>query len=261
VRVTWVHPSWRDLVIDELVRDAGERRRFLAQCGVDGAALALSHAGGTDGDRGLPLLKSDADWDALGDGLYRLCPELDDASAARLLSVLAGTERGPERDALVAMVLERLRKQFDGRAVAVDALEAWFALGGRSVEPLPMAATWVELEPLEAPSTPAELETFADWLRLAELMMRYDGELLDRLGFPARHREILDRFCEQTGAGEPPQEAELRRDARQRLGRLDPFRNTNAPEPAIEFEAFEFTPPLDLPLESFSVARVLRDLE
>jgi hypothetical protein len=53
--VTWVHPSWRDLVIDELAADADARRRFLARCTIDGLVLALSTGGGASGERALPL--------------------------------------------------------------------------------------------------------------------------------------------------------------------------------------------------------------
>src|ERR687885_217582 len=62
--VTWVHPSWRDLVIDELVLDAAARKEFLENCSVDGLLLALSTGGGRAGTRSLPLLVDDCDWDA-----------------------------------------------------------------------------------------------------------------------------------------------------------------------------------------------------
>ena len=32
MRVSWVHPSWRDLVIESLAADPVERRRFLSRC-------------------------------------------------------------------------------------------------------------------------------------------------------------------------------------------------------------------------------------
>jgi hypothetical protein len=49
--VTWVHPSWRDLVIEEVAATPGSRRDFLHRCGIDGALLALSTAGGAGGER------------------------------------------------------------------------------------------------------------------------------------------------------------------------------------------------------------------
>ncbi|HEY6399738.1 MAG TPA: ATP-binding protein, partial [Solirubrobacteraceae bacterium] len=91
--IGWVHPSWRDLVIDELREDTAGRRRFLEACGVHGTMLALSHGGGIAGERALPLLVSDADWDLLRDRLRQLLRELEDQDLARVLLTLDGTLR------------------------------------------------------------------------------------------------------------------------------------------------------------------------
>ena len=259
MRVTWVHPSWRDLVIAELARDAELRRHFLKHCGVDGAALALSREGGVDGTRRRPLLCEDTDWDALGDGLHRLCDELDQREAVRLLSVLEGDD--DEMRALTALVLERIERRWDGRAVDVEALEAWTETAGALPETKAVAATWLELEPASAPATPVELERFADWLRLAELLSAHDAALLDRLGFPARFKAVLDAFADTRPEDEPPLERELRNDARVRLLRLDPTRRLAIldPEPAAFLSQFE-PPEIDPLASSFAVDRVLRDL-
>src|SRR5581483_7282414 len=86
--VTWVHPSWRDLVIDELAADLDARQRFLSRSSIDGVLLGISTAGGAAGARDLPLLREDADWDVLADRLSVLVPELDDPDLARLLTSL-----------------------------------------------------------------------------------------------------------------------------------------------------------------------------
>src|SRR3954465_11445184 len=195
MRVTWVHPSWRDLVISELARDDGLRRRFLRHCGVDGAALAVSSGGGSNGDRVRPLLTEDADWDALGDNLHHACSELAPDDATRLLGVLAEAIDGVEADALSAMVLERLEQRWSGHVVSVDALEAWTAAAGRLPPHATVGATWLELDrpgaapgsgpaPRGAPRGRVGRERFGDWLRLAELIARHDRELLGSLGFP-----------------------------------------------------------------------------
>lgn len=265
MRVTWVHPSWRDLVIEELSRDGELRRRFLRNCGVDGAALALSSGGGIDGDRLRPLLTEDADWDALGDGLHHLVEDLDQPEAVRLLSVLGQAVDGVEADALAAMVLEKLEKRWHGHPVEVEALEAWTFAAGKLPPSPTVAATWLELEPAAAPDTPVELERFADWLRLAELLRMRDGELLGRFGFPARFEEIFDAFASALPADEPPVERDLRRDARMRLRRLDPARaadiQTDDPSelPAVFVEQFQL-PEIDPLAPRFAVDRVLRDL-
>jgi hypothetical protein len=267
MRVTWVHPSWRDLVISELARDGELRRRFLRQCGVDGAALALSSGGGSEGDRVRPLLVEDADWDALGDNLHHSCGELEQADAVRLLAVLGEAIDGVEADALSVMVLDRLEQRWSGHVVAVDALEAWTAAAGKLPPSATVAATWLELDPPAAPRTPVDLERFADWLRLAELIALHDRELLGSLGFPDRCGDVLDAFIAEPALTEPPVERELRVDALARLARLDPSRADDALElvPVLDLatavvQQFELPEPTRQPVDGFAVDRVLSDL-
>jgi hypothetical protein len=264
VRVDWIHPSWRDLVIDALANDPDARRRFLRRCGVDGAALALSSAGGAAGERRRPLLVDDADWDALGDGLHAYCGGLDEREAIPLLNVLADIELDPESEALTRLVLARLG--WAGKAVGVDALEAWFAVVQRlerRPEPPAVAMTWLELEPDAAPSTPQELERFADWLRLAELLQRHEPELLRRLGFPERRLDVLFAFASDAPADEPVLERELRAETLTRLAALAPEVGPAATHAFVELalpatgELLEQQP---APERSFPVERVLRDL-
>jgi hypothetical protein len=263
MRVSWVHPSWRDLVIESLAADAAERRRFLSCCGVDGAALALSEAGGASGERERPLLRDDADWDALGDGLHHLCAEIDEPDAIRLLGVLDAAGENVEVLALARLVIDRLG--WSGKALSVDAICAWTPLAARLTprpEPPAVAMTWLELEPHEVPATPAELERFADWLRLAEVLDRHDSELLRGLGFPGRHEECLRRFANKSPREEPPVERDLRIESLSRLAALEPSLSGAANEAsALMFEtarvSFLEEPE---PRRRFPVERVLSDL-
>jgi hypothetical protein len=84
--VTWVHPSWRDLVIDRLTTHAAERRIFLERCSIEGVLLALSRAGGRTGERTRPLLVDDGDWDALHANVLALVPDLADPDLLRLFA-------------------------------------------------------------------------------------------------------------------------------------------------------------------------------
>ena len=286
-----MHPSWRDLVIGALAADAAERRRFLSRCGVDGAALALSSAGGPAGELERPLLREDADFDALADGLHHLCAEVEEADAVRLLSVLADAAASDatggvrprqgagrmealaahsEVSALAALVVRRLAGRWKGRAVGVDALAAWAAVAARlpeRPEPPSAAATWIQLEPDRSPSTPVELERFADWLRLAELLARHDPELLAGLGFPDRHRDVLDTFAAETRTNEPPVEHDLRLQALERLGDLYPACAARATASTLA-SLDEVLEPVEAAAASpratfaprFPVARVLEDL-
>src|SRR5581483_6328154 len=81
--VAWAHPSWRDLVIGGLAEDGEARRAFLGRCGLDGVLLALSVGGGAHGERTLPLLVEDADWDALLGHVGAVVDDLDIADRVR----------------------------------------------------------------------------------------------------------------------------------------------------------------------------------
>ena len=210
MRIAWVHPSWRDLVIDHLSSEHAARERFLRNCSVHGALLALSLGGGRRGERELPLLQRDADWDALTDRLYTLVPELEPAELLGLIDGLkltihdlSDTPAELEVNALATAVLARLTTVWrTARApIPLPALEAWFTLaGGLSSKPEPPAisVTWAELLPTAAPQPTdgGNVERFADWLTLAELLMDYDPGLLAGLGFPGHSERICARFLE-----------------------------------------------------------------
>ncbi|MDA0162840.1 hypothetical protein OM076_21380 [Solirubrobacter ginsenosidimutans] len=264
MRVDWVHPSWRDLVIESLAANPDERRRFLRATGVDGAAVALSREGGIAGERERPLLGEDADWDALGDGLHHLCADLDEADATRLLEVLAAAGDDPEVAALRQLVLKRLA--WNGKVLSVDAIAAWAAVASTldpRPEPPAVAMTWLELEPSAAPRTPEEMERMADWLRLAEILHDHDTELLDGLGFPSRYSLLLADFAGSAPADEPPAERDLRIESLGRLAFLDERLAGLALGESIMLSQPALEPVADLPTpisNGFPIERVLRDL-
>ncbi|MGZ8693934.1 MAG: nSTAND3 domain-containing NTPase [Gaiellaceae bacterium] len=196
-RVTWVHPSWRDLVIERIAGDVEARRRFVERCSVDGLLLALSTGGGAAGERALPLLVEDADWDAVGARLHDLTPGLDDHDALRLLLALGealvyalGTDRA-EVAALAGSVLTRLRSIWDAAhaPMPVALVVEWFAVAARlreRPEPPDLTATWIESLPTNAATLRDrdDLRRLDDWLTLVELLQVRDPEALQRFGFP-----------------------------------------------------------------------------
>jgi hypothetical protein len=274
-----VHPSWRDLVIDELAADAGARRRFLAAAGLDGALLALSSAGGARGERLLPLLVADADWDALGDRVRFLGGELDARGHTRLLDAMtaairatdrADPERYREAVALAEQALARAVTLWDRspQPLDVDLLRSWYALAGRvGVAPPPPALdrTWAALLPasggLDAPS---EIERVDAWLALCEVLADHDRPALHRLGFYDRHMALLVDLGDVLGVRlrehDPPPPAVA--SALARLARLVPDAVVagprdlpeafTAPEPDLE--------PPPPPDATRDVDRILRDL-
>ncbi len=205
--IGWVHPSWRDLVLDELRADPTARQRFLAACGVDGVMLALSQAGGAAGERTLPLLVGDADWDQLGDRLGQLLRELEDQDLARVLLAISNalsatrdTAQAHEAQSLAVYLLDATRRARDQarRPWPVFLLEAWYELSTcvpERADPPRLALTWAELHPgtalLENPDR-SELARADEWLAVAEMLARYDPAALVSLGFFERDRDLLE---------------------------------------------------------------------
>jgi hypothetical protein len=140
MRVAWVHPSWRDLVIDYLAHHDAVRARYLRSSSIHGTLLALSAEGGADGERRLPLLRRDRDWDAVSDRVFELAPDLEPAeligllgSVRRTIIDVKDTAAGVEADALARTVLTRVSALWAAAAhapIPIPELAAWFELAG-----------------------------------------------------------------------------------------------------------------------------------
>jgi hypothetical protein len=205
--VTWVHPSWRDLVIEELAADTGARGAFLHACGIFGIAVALSTAGGVTGERSLPLLVDDADWDTVAGRLASLVPELDSPGVTVLLAVLDEARRAAESEgtALAADVLSQLAHSWNRRcdAVPVGVLSAWFDLAAElpePPEPPSPAATWFDLVPTEPIDVVDDAFAFDDWTALVQLLAERAPESLAAFGFPDKQRLAITQFVAQAAS-------------------------------------------------------------
>jgi hypothetical protein len=283
--VAWVHPSWRDLVIDQLSDDDAARLRFLDRCGLDGVVLAVSVAGGATGERLLPLLRKHEDWDAVSARVARLAPELDDPAAIRLLESL-GAALGAdlpdgaraEVEALAALTLERTKATWDRKRapLSVAAVEAWFRLAMHLPHPPhapTLAPTWIELvpsEPIDLSSRP-ELSRFDECLALVEILSTFAPRELERFGFPHQQKRVFAQFVEDVATRPPDEADELLERILLRIRRLVPAYRLAAADAALSraarsepwFEVrFETRPRRPEPSSSdrYLVERVLRDL-
>ena len=213
--VTWVHPSWRDLVIGMLATDADARRTFLSDCSLEGILLALSTGGGIRGERSFPLLVDDPDWDLLGDRVAGFLPGLDEPAIVRLLSALsegrsvASEREAAELEAVTGYVLEQLARRWTAahEVIPVGMLGVWFQLASQisqRVAAPDLAATWIEHLPTGRAdvSKRGELVRFDDWIALATLLRVYALETLAAFGFPQRQAEILESFVRDAAAYE-----------------------------------------------------------
>jgi hypothetical protein len=206
--VTWVHPSWRDLVIEELAADPAARRNFVERCSVDGLLLALSHAGGRHGARAQPLLVDDADWDGAAQRIHELVPALDEPQLLALLASLAAAigsadaRTAAELQALAATALQRVTSLWRSGAWAPDGplLDSWLRLSAHVPEMPPgpeLELMWQRvIPPATTPYSIAEAERYARWLRVARSLVRRSSDPAGWLGFPDAYGRELDALLD-----------------------------------------------------------------
>jgi hypothetical protein len=235
--IGWVHPSWRDVVIGELRENPSARRRFLGACGIYGAMLALSREGGVAGERTLPLLVDDGDWDALGDRLPQLLREVDDRELVRLLAALESAlnadlepDQTIEAQSLAEYLLGATHRAWSAhpRVIPVFVLEAWYALDAIVPHPAPsppLGHTWTELHPprrlLIEPLTLRVLEQVDQWLALVEVLVRYDPALQE-FQFDHRDQELLGHLAVGLSHEVPPDARSVAESVLQRIKTLAP---------------------------------------
>jgi hypothetical protein len=86
-RIQWIHPSYRDLIIDELSENRELQVAFVGNATLHGVKLALSTSGGAEGKRVFPLLECAEAWAALKRRCAVLCRESSDTIWALLLTL------------------------------------------------------------------------------------------------------------------------------------------------------------------------------
>ena len=209
--IEWIHPSVRDVVIGYLIEHDWERQRFLRTTNVSGLILAVSTAGGSTGERTLPLLVNDDDWRALAERAAELIQsESSNSQLAMiqgLLTALTATSPAPSelfRTRLRSLaistlegVLGRWRK---GQVVDLELLGSYYALSviAGHVSPSPhLMPLWTKLwgeaslairNELEAPN---DIEQLKQWANLTRLLSANEPRFLRIAGFPERHIKVL----------------------------------------------------------------------
>jgi hypothetical protein len=196
-------------VINELREDATARQRFLDACGLHGAMLALSRAGGVAGERTLPLLVDDSDWDRLGDRMLPLVGQLEDHELTQLLIALhslravdiARTQKHEARGLSANLLTAAARRwNREHRPLSPSVLAHWYALkdwAPGSVQPPQLGLTWAELYPASPTGQldRSELARTDEWLLLAQTLRVHDPDTLENLGFFERDQELLTRLA------------------------------------------------------------------
>ncbi|HUJ08824.1 MAG TPA: hypothetical protein VL171_02255 [Verrucomicrobiae bacterium] len=228
----WMHPSWRDLVIEHLQSSRADRRRFLSRCGVQGILLALSSAGGGTGVRETPLLVEDADWKTFEGTIIALLNASRNESEVRMvLGAIHGAALrkckveelrflrvpSPLREMAIKS-LETLRAKWNGESqiIGTSTLAEYYNISVR-VTPLPgmpnLQPTWdyrlAEVEKFTGKGdSSAVLDKLSNalwrWFDLIEVVESSEPRFLRQMGFPELYlntvREYLDRLEEDANS-------------------------------------------------------------
>lgn len=186
--IDWVHPSVRDVAIDYLMGHDAERRRFLQTASPAGIVMALSSAGGSAGERSMPLLRDSRDWTCLESRVRKLMSvEATKGQLALMRGLLPPlldlTPLDPTvRDrltTLAAAALEVAIESWDrsGEVLSRQALGSFFELssaGGRASGSPRLSRTWASWcrGAVDADwSDAAEAEVVVEWLKVIGLLV------------------------------------------------------------------------------------------
>jgi hypothetical protein len=86
--VDWIHPSYRDLVIEQLREGGPLKSTFLNGMRLAGIKLALSDCGGPTGNLRFPLITSPKDWETLHGRILEVVTSANVRDCTELLAVL-----------------------------------------------------------------------------------------------------------------------------------------------------------------------------
>lgn len=129
-RVDWMHPSYRDLIIDELIGNREFRIQFLKAANIQDLSFALSTSGGADGTKQMPLIVDEESKQIVADRFLEISKKSTDYEIWRLLEILDyAIKKGNSQKEWLIQVLKNillmLHKRWAGISVFNSALEAY----------------------------------------------------------------------------------------------------------------------------------------
>ena len=211
--ISWIHPSYRDLVIEELSNDPALKKDFLRNTNLEGIKLALSDTGGAIGGRTFPLTQSDDDWRALVERYLQLAVDANGSEPAELLQVLcsahevASTEKASHLAQIISAVCDVFREKWNSSGQTdLESLKA-YCQASAMCDRLPALPffneVWEDLLSCLRDQTDGlssmlfwNPEVLEDWVELIDLLIKNEPRFLVRVGFPERYAGQLAKLFE-----------------------------------------------------------------
>jgi hypothetical protein len=218
--IDWIHPSYRDLVIQELQTDEDMALQFLEKCSISGIKLATSVAGGASGEKRLPLMSSKKNWETLRRRLKSLIADSGDEIVSwqvlgmlrnAVKSATASSEEYSQLCSILAECCGVIKDTLDklGKSIYPFVLGVIYESTMLLNPPPPMPVLYPSLNDVEGrfnyEITRAkeghflESDPVADWASVLPIVAKCDQRLLIKSGFPEKHQLQVEELCSLIG--------------------------------------------------------------
>jgi hypothetical protein len=215
-QVSWIHPSYRDLVIGELKKDEAAAAHFLKNCSLTGVQLALSVAGGATGERRFPLMTPPESWTILKDRALQLIAEdeygstidtLLETTRLALTSANADTPNVEEITNLLYECCRAAKTQLErlARPIEPSILKEFYKATMVLMPPPPMPSLFASLQGVEDDYAKAvrvggdnsliDVGAIEDWATAVGIVAKTDPRLLIQRGFPDDYAARIEALC------------------------------------------------------------------
>lgn len=209
----WIHPSYRDLVIDELAASPDRQLRFIRSASLLGVRIAVSLSGGAEGERRFPLMSSGVCWETLSIRCQELSESSDSYSQVALLDILGGALAGEglplsqlaRAQGVLRAVADGMRRRWESTTsrVPVAVFRAYHSAVSRLPDwqrPSVMESAWreaceeiqVELESTQD----VDLDVVATWAGHVEILDRFYPERTVSDEYKETRADILQRLVD-----------------------------------------------------------------
>jgi hypothetical protein len=203
--ISWMHPSYRDLIIDELVLDDDLRTHFLKNMSVQGIKLTISDTGGKEGRRRLPLITDSRSWKILRSRCVQISASLDARDEENLLTALTAaiqsshkTEEVRQLTIILQAVCDSVRDKWNSTGAILEA-SAIRSYCNASVllNPLPplplLEPTWLAIydefqDDLDSCKNGGEIDLYIleSWTDFLDVIRKNEPRFLRQIGFPRK---------------------------------------------------------------------------
>jgi hypothetical protein len=137
--ISWIHPSYRDLVIEQLEAEPQQRRHFLRHLSVDGLKLALTECGYDDMPR--KFIETDEDWNIVCVRVLELAADPSERSTDLMDALTESIDQIKQKSGnsgILANVAAAIKNKWDMQNEVLNEREILsFSRFSECLEPLP----------------------------------------------------------------------------------------------------------------------------